>query len=107
MALSSKIQRSTALERATTLEPRKHATRKGSTYERLPEEVLDDEVLVRALTIEVTLQLKNLNEVTDEWEVAVALKTQWRVDVAMKAVRLRKHSAGTPDSGQLAPISGY
>lgn len=77
------------------LELRRDTTQKGSAYKPLVEQVLGEGVEVRALTTEVTLQCKNLDEITDESEVAAALKKQCAVEVATTAIRLRKGPFGT------------
>lgn len=77
------------------LELKKDATMKGSAYKVLAEKVLGDSVQIRALTPEMTLQLKNLDEITEAGEVARAFKEQSEVVVTTEAVRLRKGPAGT------------
>lgn len=77
------------------LELRRGATQKGSQYKELVEQVLGEGVEVRALTTEVTLQCKNLDEITEVGEVATALKEQCTVEVAPTAIRLRKGPFGT------------
>lgn len=77
------------------LELKRDTTQKGSAYKPLVEQILGEGVEVRALTTEVTLQCKNLDEITDESEVAEALKTQCAVEVSTTAIRLRKGPFGT------------
>ena len=50
---------------------------------------------IRALTSEVTLQLKNLDEITEGCDIAQALKEKCGVEVATEVSRLRKDPAGT------------
>ena len=77
------------------VELRKEARNKGPAYRALAQEALGDRVQVRALTSQVTLQLKYLDEVTEACEVVDALKEQCEVVVAPEAVRLRKGPVGT------------
>ena len=77
------------------LELRKDAKNKGATYKTVAEKVLGKEVQVRALTSEVTLQLKNLDEITEGCDIAQALKAKCGVEVAKESIRLRKGPAGT------------
>ncbi|XP_055522799.1 uncharacterized protein LOC129716980 [Wyeomyia smithii] len=73
------------------LELRKDAKNKGASYKAVAEQVLGKDVQVRALTSEVTLQLKNLDEI----DIAQALKEKCGVEVATESIRLRKGPAGT------------
>lgn len=50
---------------------------------------------MRALTAEVTLKVKNLNEIADAEELVMALRHKCDVQVAPAVVRLRKGPAGT------------
>lgn len=86
------------------LELRKDAVTKGPAYKALAEKVLGDTVEVRALTMEVTLQIKNLDEITVEDEVAQALKEQCEAVVPKGAVRLRKGRDGTQVAAVRLPL---
>jgi hypothetical protein len=77
------------------LELKRETTRKGSAYKILAEQVLGEGVEVRALTSEVTLQCKNLDEITEALELTKALKDQCGIEVATTAIKLRKGPAGT------------
>ena len=77
------------------LELKKDSLKKGLAYKELAEKVLGGGVQVRALTSEMTIQLKNLDEVTEKNEVAQALKEQCKIEVTEEAVYLRKGPSGT------------
>ena len=77
------------------LELKKDSSKKGLDYKELAEKVLGGGVQVRALTSETTIQLKNLDEVTEKNEVAQALKEQCKIEVPEEAVYLRKGPSGT------------
>ena len=77
------------------LELRKDAKNKGAAYKTVAEQVLGKDVQIRALTSEVTLQLKNLDEITERCDIAQALKEKCGVEVATEVIRLRKGPAGT------------
>lgn len=77
------------------LQLKRDTGRNCSTYKEMVEKVLGEGVKVRAITTEVTLQIKNLDEVTEESEVARALLEQCQVSVATEAVRRRKGPQGT------------
>lgn len=64
------------------LKLRKNATKNCPAYKRLTEEVLGDGVQVQALTPEVTVQLKILNEAIEKSEVAQVLKGMGRTHIA-------------------------
>lgn len=87
------------------LELRKEATEKGTAYKALAEKVLGSDVQVRALTPEVTIQIKNLDMITEECEVVHALNGQCGVVVAIRAVRLRKGPAGTQVATVRLPLA--
>lgn len=84
---------------------KKDAKEKGAVYKQLAQEVLGDEVDVRSLTAEATLQCKNLDEVTDAAEVSAALKEQCDIDVASKAIHLRKGPQGTQVAAIRLPVA--
>ena len=77
------------------LELRKEAKGKGCAYKKAAQEVLGEEVQIRALTPEVTLQLKNLDEITEGCDIAQAFERECGVVVTAEAVRLRRSPAGT------------
>lgn len=86
------------------LELKKDAVKMGPTYKALAEKVLGKDVEVRALTTELTLQLKNLDEITDEKEIAQALEEQCKVVVAADVIRLRKGRDGTQVAAVRLPL---
>lgn len=77
------------------LELKRDSKQRGPAYKLLAEKVLGEGVQVRALTTEVTLQCKNLDEITESREISTALKDQCGVEVAVTAIRLRKGPYGT------------
>ena len=77
------------------LELRKEAKGKGCAYKKTAQEVLGEEVKIRALTPEVTLQLKNLDEITEGCDIAQAFERECGVVVTAEAARLRRGPAGT------------
>lgn len=83
---------------------KKEAGQKGPSYKVLAQEVLGDKVEVRALTAEATLQVKNLDEITDAEELAAALKQQCEIEVQSASVRLRKGPAGTQIAAVKLPV---
>lgn len=83
---------------------KKEAAKKGTSYKALAQEVLGEKVQVRALTAETTLQCKNLDEITDAEELAVALKQQCDVDAPSASIRLRKGPAGTQIATVKLPV---
>lgn len=86
------------------LELKKDAVKMGPTYKALAEKVLGKDVEVRALTTEMTLQLKNLDEITDAKEIAQALEEQCEVVVTPDVVRLRKGRDGTQVAAVRLPL---
>lgn len=87
------------------LELKKDTALKGSAYKALAQQVLGDAVEIRALTTEVTLQCKNLDEITEAEEVSTALKVQCGVEVAAAAIRLRKGPFGTQVATIRLPVA--
>lgn len=86
------------------LELKKDAVKMGPTYKALAEKVLGKDVEVRALTTEMTLQLKNLDEITDAKEITKALEEQCEVVVNPDVVRLRKGKDGTQVAAVRLPL---
>ncbi|XP_062556887.1 uncharacterized protein LOC134221716 [Armigeres subalbatus] len=74
---------------------RKGSQANGTSYGALAQEVLGESVEVRALHDEVTLQCKQLDEVTTSEEIASAIKDQGGVVVANASIRLRRGPQGT------------
>ena len=77
------------------LELKRNPSNRAHDHKRVAEEVLGDGVTVRALTSEVTVQCKNLDEITDAGELTHALKVQCDVELPATAVKLRRGPAGT------------
>lgn len=76
------------------LELKKNAVNKGSSYTALAQEVLGEKVRVRALTPEMTIQCKNLDEITTAEELSAVLKQQCNVDAPCASIRMRRGPAG-------------
>lgn len=87
------------------LELRRGSDAKGPAYKKLAEEVLGEGVTVRALTSEVTLQCKNLDEITEAGDVVDALRNQCKIEVDAKAVRLRNGLPGTQIATARLPVA--
>ncbi|XP_062539633.1 uncharacterized protein LOC134207770 [Armigeres subalbatus] len=77
------------------LELKRGVSQKGAACKKLAEEVLGETAKVRALTTEVNLRVKDLDEITEVEELVTALRRQCEVETPTAAVRLRKGPAGT------------
>lgn len=77
------------------LELKKDPTASSSSYKELAERAMGGTVEVRALRPEVTLQCKNLDEVTSEEEVRSALKEQCELGEIQMTIRMRRGPFGT------------
>ena len=67
----------------------------GPSYQKLAEEVVGNGVQVRSLGSTVTIQVKNLDEVTEVTELVAALKEQCQIEVSPMAITLRQGQFST------------
>ncbi|XP_065079396.1 zonadhesin-like [Ochlerotatus camptorhynchus] len=72
----------------------------GPTYQKLAKEVVGSGVQVKSLGSTITIQVKDLDEVTEATEIVTALREQCQVEVPQSAITLRKG----PFSTQVATI---
>lgn len=62
----------------------------GPTYQKLAKEVVGSGVQVKSLGSTITIQVKDLDEVTEATEIVTALREQCQVEVPQSAITLRK-----------------
>lgn len=77
----------------------------GAAYKKLAQEVLGDGAQVRSLGAEVTLQCKQLDEVTTAEDVVSAVKEQCGTEVERSSVRLRGGFFGTQVAYLRLPVA--
>ncbi|XP_062713362.1 uncharacterized protein LOC134290278 [Aedes albopictus] len=86
------------------LELRRDPKGSSSSYKELTEKAMGDKVEVRALCPEATLLCKDLDEVTSEQEVEVAMKEQCELGEARMTIRVRNGPSGTKVASIKLPI---
>ncbi|XP_062714136.1 uncharacterized protein LOC134290922 [Aedes albopictus] len=86
------------------LELRRDPKGSSSSYKELTEKAMGDKVEVRALCPEATLLCKDLDEVTSEQEVELAMKEQCELGEARMTIRVRNGPSGTKVASIKLPI---
>lgn len=86
------------------IELKKDQKSSSSSYKEITERAMGNAVEVRALCPEATLQCKDLDEVTSEEEVRLAMKEQCELGEVQLTIRMRKGPFGTQVASIKLPI---
>lgn len=86
------------------LELKRDLKASSSSYKELTEKAMGGKVEVRALCPEATLQCKDLDEVTTEEEVGLAMKEQCDLGGVQMTIRIRNGPSGTKVASIKLPV---
>ncbi|KXJ67809.1 hypothetical protein RP20_CCG010455 [Aedes albopictus] len=85
-------------------ELKKDSKNRISVYKKLTERVMGKKVQVKAMCPEATIQCKDLDEITTEEEVRLAMKEQCDLEDVDMTVRLRRGPFGTQAASIKLPV---
>ncbi|XP_062713546.1 uncharacterized protein LOC134290421 [Aedes albopictus] len=85
-------------------ELKRDSKNRSSAYKELTERVMGEKVHVKAMCPEATLQCKDLDEITTEDEVRLAMRDQCNLEGVEMTVRLRRGPFGTQAASIKLPV---
>lgn len=85
-------------------ELKRDSKNRSSAYKELTERVMSEKVHVKAMCPEATLQCKDLDEITTEEEVRLAMRDQCNLEGVEMTVRLRRGPFGTQAASIKLPV---